>query len=109
MPIFKTKETFFEVFDSMLITIRLMQNVRINVREMALHVDGKLDDHQLIIVTDMIIEYFALSGVRLSETEKKSMRSRILATYDEESEGIFSIQELVVLFDSVLLVSNILL
>lgn len=89
----------------MLITIRFMQTVRINMMEMNINLDGNLDDNHLIIVADMIAGYFALSGVKLNETEKKSMRSRILATYNDDSEGIFSVQELAVLFDSVLLVS----
>lgn len=91
----------------MLVTIRIMQNVRNTSREMNLTADGQLNDHHLITIADTIIGYFELSGVNLNDTEKKLMRSRILATYDEEeSEGIFSYQELALLFDSVLLVSD---
>ena len=97
----KTAEQLGEAFDSMLLTIRLTQQMRVRMTTYDVDDDGKLEVASRVLFAEWVVLHYELSGIVISSEEKIRMRDYLVATYENDSNGIFSSHELANLFKSV--------
>jgi Ca2+-binding EF-hand superfamily protein len=99
---FVSKLELFEIFDGMLVTIRLIHLTKQKMNEFDRDHNGKLDAEELIALADWILKSYARNAIKVSMEEKIAMKEKILASYDEDRDGIINIRELAFLFESIM-------
>lgn len=85
----------------MLLTIRLTQQMRIKMTAYDVDDDGKLEIPSRMLFAEWEVLHYELSGIVIAPEDKIKMRDHIVATYENDSNGIFSSHELANLFKSV--------
>jgi Ca2+-binding EF-hand superfamily protein len=100
------KQELFEVFDGMLVTIRLIHLTKQKMNEFDQDHNGHLDSNELTALADWILKSYDRNAIKVSMEEKIALKERILSSYDEDHNGIINIRELAFLFESIMEVSK---
>lgn len=97
-----SKVELFEVYDGMLVSIRLIHKTKKKMKEYDTDRNGTLDEKELLSLADWILKSYVHSGIEVTEDMREEMRAKILATYDENNDSVIGIRELAKLFESIM-------
>lgn len=92
----------YEIFDAMLVTIRLIHLAKKKFRDFDFDKNGVLDETELLQLADWMSKSYERSGIKVKDDEKIQLRNRILEKYDLKGNGRITLRDLALLFEEVL-------
>lgn len=97
-----SKIELYEIFDAMLVTIRLIHLAKKKFRDFDVDKNGLLDESELLQLADWMSKSYERSGIKVKDEEKIQLRNRILEKYDLKGNGRITLRDMALLFEEVL-------
>ena len=97
-----SKIELYEIFDAMLVTIRLIHLAKKKFRDFDVDKNGLLDESELLQLAEWMSKSYERSGIKVKEEEKIQLRNRILEKYDLKGNGRITLRDMALLFEEVL-------
>ena len=97
-----SQQELYEIFDAMLITIRVIQLAKIKLKEFDEDQNGEFDENELRSLANWISKSCIQCGVQMLEEDKVTLYNRLIANYESKGTSIITIRDLAILFEAIL-------
>lgn len=97
-----SRQELYEIFDAMLITIRVIQLAKIKLKEFDQDQNGEFDEDELESLAGWISKTCIQCGVQMLEEDRLTLHKHLMANYESKGTSLITIRDLAVLFEAIL-------